>query len=94
MKGGTVESYAEGHHHIHRWKKASQPIALCTDDKGVFSTTLSNEYEIAAEECGMSREEVFELSRNAIETIFADDSVKSALKSKWDDWKMKNKQFF
>lgn len=88
-----MESYAVGHHHIHKWRE-SNPVILCTDDKGVFSTTLSNEYKIAAEECGMSVDEVFVLSRNAIDSIFANNNIKCLLRSKWDNWKTENMHFF
>ena len=34
--------------------KAKHPLALCTDDVGVFSTSLSGEYKIAASAFGTS----------------------------------------
>ena len=34
--------------------KAKHPLTLCTDDVGVFSTSLSSEYKIAASAFGIS----------------------------------------
>lgn len=33
--------------------KANHPLALCTDDSGLFSTSLSNEYRLAASTFGV-----------------------------------------
>ncbi|TNN81985.1 Adenosine deaminase-like protein [Liparis tanakae] len=54
-----------------------------TDDKGVFSTDLSQEYQLAASTFGLSREAVWNLSQRAIDCIFAPDAVKQQLRQKW-----------
>ena len=89
-----MESYGVEHHHMHKWKKLCQPYIICTDDKGVFSTTLSNEYRIAAAESRMNQSEVFESSVNAIDYIFAGDDLKSHLKNVWTQWKLANQHYF
>ncbi|CAI8611454.1 unnamed protein product [Vicia faba] len=66
-------------HHFVDLYKAKHPVVLCTDDSGVFSTSLSNEYKIAASSFGLGRKEMFELSKNAVEFIFADNTVKEDL---------------
>ncbi|KHN03460.1 Cytochrome P450 77A1 [Glycine soja] len=63
---------------------AKHPLVLCTDDSGVFSTSLSNEYKIAAFSFGLGQKELFELSKNAIEFIFADNVVKEDLRKKFN----------
>lgn len=60
-------------------------LSLQTDDKGVFSTDLSQEYQLAASTFGLDREAVWKLSREAIDCIFAPDTVKQQLKQKWTD---------
>lgn len=60
-------------------------VTLQTDDKGVFSTDLSQEYQLAASTFGLSREDVWKLSQQAIDCIFAADTVKQQLKQKWID---------
>ncbi|KAL2339169.1 hypothetical protein Fmac_013615 [Flemingia macrophylla] len=67
-------------HHFADLYNAKHPLVLCTDDSGVFSTCLSNEYKIAASSFGLGRKEMFELSKNAIEFIFADNVVKGDLR--------------
>lgn len=58
-------------HHFGEWWRSECPVALGTDDVGVFESTLSNEYLIAAREFEMSREEVVRLARQAVEGAFA-----------------------
>lgn len=58
-------------------------VTLQTDDKGVFSTDLSQEYQLAASTFDLSREAVWKLSHDAIDCIFAPDTVKQQLKQKW-----------
>lgn len=60
---------------------------LQTDDKGVFCTDLSQEYQLAASTFGLSREAVWDLSQQAIDCIFAQDGVKQQLRQKWADMK-------
>lgn len=62
-------------------------LCLQTDDKGVFCTDLSQEYQLAASTFGLSREAVWDLSRQAIDCIFAQDGVKQQLRQKWADMK-------
>jgi len=54
-----------------------------TDDKGVFSCTLSGEYHEAGAHYEISREKLFQLSFNAIDFIFDEDSTKEQLRRLW-----------
>uniref|UniRef100_A0A8C2ZCG5 N6-Methyl-AMP deaminase n=1 Tax=Cyclopterus lumpus TaxID=8103 RepID=A0A8C2ZCG5_CYCLU len=81
VKGQTVPCYSE--HHFKFWYQMGHPSVICTDDKGVFSTDLSQEYQLAASTFGLSREAVWNLSQQAIDCIFAPDTVKQQLKQKW-----------
>ncbi|CAL9015186.1 unnamed protein product [Prunus brigantina] len=67
-------------HHFADLYNSKHPLVICTDDSGVFSTSLSKEYNLAASAFGLGRRELFQLARNAIEYIFADDEVKRELK--------------
>ncbi|KAK6932335.1 Adenosine deaminase domain [Dillenia turbinata] len=71
-------------HHFADLYKHKHPMVLCTDDKGVFSTSLTREYTLAASSFGLGEKEIFELARDAIEFIFADDGVKSQLRMIFD----------
>nr|CAB3220010.1 adenosine deaminase-like protein [Phallusia mammillata] len=67
-------------HHITTWLESKHPCVVCTDDKGVFSTTLSYEYSLAASALGYKRSEMFKLSYDAIDHIFADENTKENLR--------------
>ncbi|KAG9136943.1 hypothetical protein Leryth_023165 [Lithospermum erythrorhizon] len=77
IKTNTISSL-DIHHFadLYKWK---HPLVICTDDFGVFSTTLSDEYNMASSAFGLTKRDMFELSRNAVDFIFADDGVKREL---------------
>lgn len=77
----TVPNYDA--HHLQFWQDKNHPYIICTDDKGVFSTSLSEEYSIAAETFGLSRRQIWDLSFNSIDHIFANETVKTELREKW-----------
>ncbi|XP_052183598.1 N6-mAMP deaminase isoform X2 [Diospyros lotus] len=71
-------------HHFADLYNAEHPIVLCTDDSGVFSTSLSGEYSLASSTFGLGRIEMFRLAQKAIEFVFADDAVKGELRQMFD----------
>ncbi|PRQ32874.1 putative adenosine deaminase [Rosa chinensis] len=75
-------------------KIAKHPLVLCADDSGVFSTSLSNEYNLAASAFGLGRREIFQLTRNSCKFIFADDGVKRELKEIFSPPEQKLNQSF
>ncbi|XP_066448613.1 adenosine deaminase-like protein [Eleutherodactylus coqui] len=81
VKGQTVPSYEE--HHFRFWYSLDHPSVLCTDDKGVFATDLSLEYEIAAKTFNLTPQQIWDLSNRAIDYIFAPEHVKTNLKETW-----------
>lgn len=58
---------------------------LLTDDKGVFSTTLSEEYYLMARTFNLTKEQVWNLTYRSIDYIFEGDMVKNALKQIWKE---------
>ena len=79
-------------HHLLWWKcKNNHPCVLGTDDKGVFSTTLSNEYTIAANALQLNNQQLFEWSKSSIDYIFDNQQIKNDLK---DFWTKKHKDIF
>jgi len=58
-------------HHFGDLRSSHHPLILCTDDSGVFSTSLSQEYSIAGSVFGISRSELFTLASQASQHIFA-----------------------
>ncbi|PPJ52628.1 hypothetical protein CBER1_10848 [Cercospora berteroae] len=79
-EGGYVD------HHFGRWKNWKNPIALSTDDVGVFGSSLSNEYQLAALHFGLNKTEIVDLSRRAISSIFAGEDEKARLHQSLDDF--------
>jgi len=62
-------------------------FVMQTDDKGVFATSLSQEYAVAAETFNLTRENLWDLSYDSINYIFADDTVKDQLRAAWNHLK-------
>ncbi|XP_071039244.1 N6-Methyl-AMP deaminase isoform X2 [Parasteatoda tepidariorum] len=79
----TVPSYAD--HHFKYLKEMGYPCILCTDDKGVFNTTLSHEYYLAFEHYSLTQKELFDLSFSSIDHIFSPNTVKEDLKDRWSE---------
>ncbi|CAM8979558.1 unnamed protein product [Rhodiola kirilowii] len=78
----TISSF-DIHHFVDLYH-AKHPIVLCTDDFGVFSTSLSNEYSLAASTFGLGKKEMFQLARAAVDYIFASDEIKQQLRLVFD----------
>ena len=55
------------------------PVALCTDDCGVFDTSLSKEFAIAAGAFSLSKRELFALAHRAASLSFASDHQEARL---------------
>ncbi|XP_029430710.1 adenosine deaminase-like protein isoform X2 [Rhinatrema bivittatum] len=85
VKGQTISSYNQ--HHFGYWYTMGHPVVLCTDDKGVFATALSEEYRLAAAVFNLTPLQIWNLSYDSINYIFASDSVKSKLQEKWKELK-------
>uniref|UniRef100_M8B1E7 Adenosine deaminase-like protein n=1 Tax=Aegilops tauschii TaxID=37682 RepID=M8B1E7_AEGTA len=68
-------------HHFADLYNAKHPLSLCTDDSGLFSTSLSNEYYLVASTFGLSKAELFRLAQGAVEFVFAGDEVKKSLRA-------------
>ena len=62
---------------------AGHPVILCTDDRGVFHTSLSKEYAIAAHAFGLSQSDLWQLSEQAIEHAFLSEHDKHELRQRW-----------
>ncbi|KAJ3391875.1 hypothetical protein HDU84_005226 [Entophlyctis sp. JEL0112] len=56
--GGTVVEY-DRHHLVHLWhERGYRKLALCTDDRGILRSELSDEYVIARKVLGIARSEM------------------------------------
>ena len=73
----TVKDYDS--HHFHFWNEKNHPLVVCTDDKGVFGTSLNKEYKLMHDELGISIEKLRELSKNAVDYSFFSQSEKEKI---------------
>ncbi|KAH8283800.1 hypothetical protein KR054_001831 [Drosophila jambulina] len=69
VKSGTVPSLEE--HHLKRLMDADAPKVICTDDSGVFDTTLTQEFLLATETFGLTRDQCVALTLEAVQHSFA-----------------------
>ncbi|XP_071447267.1 N6-Methyl-AMP deaminase [Hetaerina americana] len=85
VKTSTVKDYRN--HHFDHLYKIGHPIVLGTDDKGVFSTSLSDEYCIAAKTFELDNDQLWQLSYDSINYAFASEYEKEKLQKILKDWK-------
>ncbi|KNG52424.1 adenosine deaminase [Stemphylium lycopersici] len=76
-------------HHFGLWRRSSVPVALSTDDVGVFCSPLSQEYHLAAQHFDLDRNQVRALCERAVDSIFTGPDEHARLKriyATWDGW--------
>lgn len=67
-------------HHFAYWHRNTKcPIILGTDDVGVFGSPLSEEYRLVGEHFHLSRQQLVELSKGAVGSIFGSSAEKERL---------------
>ena len=69
LTGLTTGAFEQ--HHLGEWLHRDCPIALSTDDVGIFGSPLSNEYLLASQAFGLTRTDLVDLSRQAVRISFA-----------------------
>ncbi|KAM7364681.1 adenosine deaminase-like protein [Cochliomyia hominivorax] len=77
VKCGTVKSY-NCHHFKNTFEKNIKTV-LCTDDSGVFDTTLTQELKLACKYFYLNKDDIYKLSINAVAACFATDQEKQKL---------------
>ncbi|XP_065362154.1 adenosine deaminase-like protein [Calliphora vicina] len=78
VKCGTVTSY-DSHHFKYLFQNKIKAV-LCTDDSGVFDTTLTEEFKLACKHFELNKTDINILSLNAIEASFASQQEKYILR--------------
>ncbi|WIA12967.1 hypothetical protein OEZ85_006581 [Tetradesmus obliquus] len=85
VKTNSVPGYVD--HHFKQFYAACHPVVLCTDDSGVFGTTLSQEYAIAAASFGLEQQQLIELAARAVEYCFCSEQEKQRLRQQVLDFR-------
>jgi adenosine deaminase CECR1 len=78
-----VNDYAE--HPFPEYLRTGIPVALSTDDRGMWESTLTDEFYVAATEFNLSWEEIKTLSRNSLEHAFVDEDTKERLLREYNE---------
>jgi hypothetical protein len=68
-------------HPLRQYLRAGVPVVIATDDEGVARSDLTNEYQRAVEEQGLSYRELKEASRNSIEYSFLPAEEKARVRN-------------
>ena len=72
-----VSDYSE--HPFPEYLRTGIPVALSTDDRGMWDSNLTDEFFVAVREYNLSWPELVLLSRNSLQYSFAEDAVKAQL---------------
>ena len=76
VKTGVCASFA--HHPLRRYFDLGLLVSLNSDDPAFFGSNLANEYRLAAEVQGFSREDLRKLASSSIRSSFLPEIAKSA----------------
>jgi adenosine deaminase len=78
-----VSDYSQ--HPFPEYLRTGIPVALSTDDRGMWDSNLTDEFFVAVKEFNLSWAELVMLSRNSLSYSFAPDAVKTALLQQLDE---------
>lgn len=78
-----VENYAQ--HPFPEYLRIGIPVALSTDDRGMWDSTLTDEFYVAVREFNLSWDEIKLLSRNSLKYSFVENDVKARLLVTYED---------
>ena len=72
-----VEEYSQ--HPFPEYLRLGVPVALSTDDRGMWDSNLTDEYFVAVKEFNLSWDELMQLGRNSLKYSFLDEPTKQKL---------------
>lgn len=78
IKSGSVTS--ANHFHLGCWKNENHPVVICTDDKGVFATSLSEEFFLCTQIFHLSEGDLHSLCLNGVDAAFLPQAEKQILR--------------
>ena len=77
-----VDDYSE--HPFPEYLRIGVPVALSTDDRGMWDSNITDEFFVALKEYNLSWSELQTLSRNSLKYGFVEDTVKNDLMEAYD----------
>jgi adenosine deaminase CECR1 len=77
-----VSDYSQ--HPFPEYLRTGIPVALSTDDRGMWDSNLSDEFYVAVKEFNLSWEEISQLGRNSLQYAFVDHATKQRLLATYD----------
>ena len=77
-----VSDYSQ--HPFPEYLRTGIPVALSTDDRGMWDSNMSDEFFVAVKEFNLSWEEIVKLGRNSLQYSFLDPSTKQRLLADYD----------
>ena len=83
-QAGIVPSIAA--HPLARLHRLGVPVTLSTDDTTVSDLSLTDEYERALDQVGLTLKELWAIDRHALDVAFADAETLSAVSAEFDAW--------
>jgi len=77
-----IDDYA--HHPFPEYLRTGIPVALSTDDRGMWDSTMTDEFYVAVTEFNLTWDEIKLLSRNSLSHAFVTLELKQELLAKYD----------
>jgi len=77
-----VNSYSR--HPFPEYLRVGIPVALSTDDRGMWDSNMTDEFFVAVREFNLSWEEIVKLGRNSLQYSFLDEPTKQRLVANYD----------
>jgi adenosine deaminase CECR1 len=77
-----VNDYSQ--HPFPEYLRIGIPVALSTDDRGMWDSNMTDEFYVAVKEFNLSWEEIVKLGRNSLHFSFLDEPTKQRLLTNYD----------
>lgn len=77
-----IDDYSQ--HPFPEYLRTGIPVALSTDDRGMWDSNLTDEFFVATKSFNLSWQEIKQLSRNSIQYSFVQPKVKQTLLTEFD----------
>ncbi|MEJ0099617.1 MAG: hypothetical protein WDO12_07715 [Pseudomonadota bacterium] len=77
-----VQSYKQ--HPFPEYLRTGIPVALSTDDRGMWDSDMTDEFYVAVKEFNLSWDEIVLLGRNSLKYSFLDAATKAKLMGEYD----------